>query len=398
MSVLQELTIPEIVAEAESFFSKLVELRRSFHQIAELSWNEHQTMKMIIDHLQSFIQIYQLPLEIHHFKGGLAIDLDFDPSYKKLLFRADVDALPIEEKTGASYTSSNPGVMHACGHDFHIAMLLTAIQIIGKLPKKPPNNFRFVFQRAEETGNENCGGKVLVDEGILNGIDQVIGLHISATADNGTFFSKPGAMLANTAMIELSLECSGGHVMHPHEGSNAIDILADILVSIKGIESRLLSPLSQIALVPSRIQAGNACNIRPNFGTLSLALRNFLEKTHFDHLLLGIKNKIEAVIAGYPTAKLTEFHVEKGYPALINHENSFFQLAAILNQAFLVKESNPLFAGEDFAYYLEQKEGSYWILGAKNKDGHDHHTATFDPDEAILTKGAAFWLLIAYFS
>lgn len=398
MSVLEELTIADIIEESNVFFEKLSNLRRSFHQIAELSWKEVQTMQLIEQHLDSIRTEYQLPLTLQHFHGGLVADLDFNPTHKKLLFRADIDALPIEEKTGSNFSSQNKGVMHACGHDFHIAMLLIAIEIIAKRKKKPPNNFRFVFQRAEETGNENCGGKVLVDEGVLTNVDHVVGLHISATAENGIFFSKPGAMLANTAMIELSLECSGGHVMHPHEGSNAIDILADILVSIKGIESRLLSPLSQIALVPSRIQAGNACNIRPNFGTLSLALRNFLQPDHFDHLLVGIKNKIEAVIAGYPTAKLTKFGVEKGYPALINHPSSYLQIANVLNEAFIVKESNPLFAGEDFAYYLEQKLGSYWILGAKNKEGHDHHTATFDPDEAIMTKGVAFWLMIAYFT
>ena len=395
MPVLEDIH-QKILHQATFLQSKWISYRREFHQIAELSWHEENTISLILNYLSKIEKKLKKPFKITEFKGGLSVDWEFDPDYNWVLFRSDIDALPILEKTDLPFSSFNPGVMHACGHDFHIAMMLGAIEIIESSEIKPLINIRFVFQRAEETGTLNCGGHVLVQEGILNNIKSAYALHISGNLEKGVFFSRPGTFLANTTTIDFSVECSGGHVMHPHEGSNAIDILADILASLKGIEIRILNPLSQITIVPTKIQSGIASNIRPNVGSLSLALRNFLSPAELDFLIEGIRKKIISIVESYPTAKVVNFDVKMGYPPLINHLDSYEESKRAIENQFQVKKATPIFAGEDFAYYLEQKPGAYWILGAKNGSGHDHHTADFNPDESVLSLGVAFWLQLAY--
>ncbi len=395
MPILEDIH-HHILAHANALQPQWVRLRREFHQIAELSWQEEKTITLIINYLSKIKKKLKNPFVIKQFKGGICVDWEFEADYSWVLFRSDIDALPILEKTGLNFSSINSGVMHACGHDFHIAMMLGAIEMIESCEIKPTINIRFVFQRAEETGTSDCGGFSLVSEGILDNIQSVYALHISGNLEKGVFFSKPGLFLANTTTIDFSVECSGGHVMHPHEGSNAIDILSDILASLKGIEMRILNPLSQITIVPTKIQSGIASNIRPNTGSLSLALRNFLSESELSYFIDGIKKKIISIIESYPTAKLVEFDLKKGYPPLINHYKTYEETKRILENQYLVKKASPMFAGEDFAYYLAQKPGVYWILGAKNGPGHDHHTADFNPDESILSSGVNFWLQLAY--
>jgi amidohydrolase len=396
MPVINPVILQPILSKAQFFQQKWVQYRRQFHKIAELSWKEEKTLSLIESILLKIKKTHDATFTIHHLKSGIVVDWVFDEYAPFVLFRADVDALPIQEKSLVEYASIHPKVMHACGHDFHIAMLLGAIEIIAEEEEKPTTNLRFVFQRAEETGNSYCGGKIGVQEGILDSVKEVYALHIGATLEKGTFFSRPGILLANTSIIHLTLECSGGHVMHPHEGSNAIDILADLLVGLKGIESRILNPFSQIALVPSMLHAGTAGNIRPNEGHLTLALRNFLSTEELDFLIDGIHKKIISIVKGYPTAKISKFSVEEGYPVLINTEECYEKTDFLLKEHFQTAPISPFFAGEDFSFYLQQRKGVYWILGARNGAGQDHHTADFNPDESILYQGVCFWLLLAY--
>jgi amidohydrolase len=387
------LTLQAIAKEAQL---EAVFYRRYFHQHPELSWKEDKTLSYLKEKITAICRASAHQTEIKEYKGGLIVDLKIATELPTVLFRADMDALPIEENTLLSFSSRNPGVMHSCGHDFHMAMLLVALKIIASRDAPPKTNLRFVFQRAEETGLSYCGGKVLVEEGTLDSVQKVFGLHISSTLTSGIFFSNPEALLANSTLLDLVVTCSGGHVMRPHQGSNAIDILADILLSLRGIEKKLLFDKTRVTVVPSVLNAGKGSNVRPNIGKLSIAIRNFLTQKELDLLIDHIYQEVERIIDLYPTAHLKTFSLQNGYPALVNDKLVYESSKNLISKGLTAQVMEPLFAGEDFSYYLQKKPGCYWILGAKQGSGHDHHTAEFNPDESILWKGVYFWLILAY--
>lgn len=396
MLLNQRTDSERLTQDAQVFFPQAQRFRRALHELAELSWQETLTCAYLLKELERIQASSLHPFKITNFVGGIAVDLDVKSAKKRLLLRADIDGLPIQEKTGLPFSSKQPHTMHACGHDFHAAMLLSALEIISLNPIPPLHHLRLVFQRAEEIGTGNSGGKVLVDENILADVDEAIALHISGLKEKGTFFSRPGALLANTSCIDIKLSASGGHVMHPHQGSNCIDIITDLLVSLRGIASTIIPPQEPVALVVSQVHAGIANNIRPFEGEIRIALRNFLAEQSYQQLINGIRTKVEAIVQGFPSAFLTCFRVEKGYPALLNDPQSVAAVGQLLSHVFPVKEIEPSFAGEDFSYFLQKTKGCYWILGAKNGEGHDHHTADFNPCESILSDGINFWLHLCY--
>lgn len=371
-------------------------LRHLFHQIPELAWEEEQTLALIKQEIKKITKTSKIPIRLTEKKGGIWVDLDFYEKEKRILFRADIDALAVTETTNLPYRSKTKGKMHACGHDIHTAMLLSALKILSEGICKPLNNLRLVWQRAEEVGVNSSGGNVLVQEGVLEGISYCYGLHISSTEEYGTFISRPGCMMCNAGQLHINIACSGGHVMRPDRGSNAIDIMTDIHMVLRGFELRMLGPNELISFVPAISHAGNACNIRPDNGEIWYAVRNFLTQSRLDDFIASIKKRIELITQGYPSATLKKFHYNSGYPKLVNNPNNYHFVDNLLKSANLKTGKIPyLFSGEDFSYYLLNRIGSYWILGACSSEKTDHHTGNFSPDESVLWKGVAFWLLLA---
>jgi len=372
------------------------EMRHRLHAIPELKWEEEKTLSFIEEEIEKLLQQSKIPMELHKREGGIYVDVNLNPKSKRLLFRADIDALPIKEQTGLSFHSKHEGMMHACGHDCHAAMLLGALKALAEGTIVPLYNLRLVWQRAEEIGPQQSGGSRLVEEGILEGVSFCYALHISSTEDYGTFISRPGYFMCQAGQLKIEIECSGGHVMRPELGSNAIDIMTDIHIGLRGFELRKLGPNEIISFVPSISKAGTACNIRPGTGEMWYAIRNFLTKERLDEFIAAIKYRIKLIIKGYPEARLATFIYYPGYPSLINDPENYSFIKSLIQDSGMKTTTIPfLFSGEDFSYYLENRVGSYWCLGAKKGERTDHHTATFNPDESILWRGVAFWLLIA---
>lgn len=381
---------------AKYFESDVINYRHAFHAIPELGWEENKTLALLESILDGIIKKSVYNFEISRKEGGIWVDLTLDPFLPRVLFRSDIDGLPITEETNLSFSSKHKGLMHACGHDCHIAMLLGAFKAIAGGYIQPVTNIRFVWQRAEEFANQRSGGEKIVEEGVCDGITNVYGLHISSVADAGIFFSRPSIFLANSALIKFTIACSGGHVMRPNMGTSSIDVMVDILHSLRGFEKLMFEPHEHLVFVPSIANAGIATNIRPNHAKMCFAFRNFLKREEKHRFITAVKDKIELITRGYQTAYLSDFQYFEGYPVLQNDpENYQFVKNHLTQSGFKTAVSNLIFAGEDFSYYLQKVPGSFWTLGARQGLAWDHHTSKFDPDESYLWQGVAFWLYLS---
>ena len=386
-----------IETTAKSLELYTIELRRAFHKIPEASWQEEKTLALLKTELNKIISKSDYPIEVVEAKGGLWINLLVDDTLPWILFRADLDALPIEEETNLPFSSTHTGYMHACGHDCHTAMLIASFHAIATSKIIPKSNIRFVWQRAEECGENPSGGSLLVKEGVCKNIDFVYGLHISSTQIANIFYSRKDLMMANSSYIEFTITCSGGHVMRPDLGSNAISLMSDVLNHLKGFEKLYFGPDEPIAFVPSIATSGTKSNIRPNSAHFCFAIRNFLTDSKRNAFIQAIKDKLETIPLLYPSSNLSTFNFHPGYPALYNDpDNHLFVQNALKEQGFQTEDCPILFSGEDFAYYLQEARGSFWCLGAHQNPTYDHHTSKFNPDESTLWKGVAFWLTLAH--
>jgi len=371
-------------------------IRQTLHQIPELRWEETKTLDAI---RESVLEIDRSNAFVYHSaEGGIWYDYIMDENLPFRLFRADVDGLPIMEKSGVPFASLN-GCMHACGHDVHPAMLLGSMKAIADGNVKPTKNIRFVFQRAEENPITPSGGRVLVEEGVLNNVEDAHALHVwpEKGFPAGTFGYRSGVMLANSDRVHIVITCAhgGGHVAYPNQGSNAVDIAADILVGLRGFGERYFDPGEQYSFVPAMVQVGKTSNTRPGKGEIWLSARNFRDDQGRTEFEKAIQNRVAAVAGAYPDAK-AEVKYVRGHPMLYNNPEDVETIHILLKTAELDLKKVPLVSGgEDFAHYLKECPGSMWLVGVYQDGCGPIHSETFNPDEKGIEYGILFWLLLA---
>lgn len=391
--MMSEKKFFELAQESQNY---TINIRHALHEIPELGWKEEKTIALILSEIDKISQDSKVPMTCKKNAGGIWVDLNFHSNRERILYRADIDALPIQEETHLSFSSKHPGLMHACGHDCHAAMLLGALKAFTSGKVLPYYNLRLVWQRAEEVGTIQSGGSKLVEEGALEGISYCYGLHISSTETSGKFISRPNAIMCQAGQLQVEISCSGGHVMQPEAGSNAIDIMTEIHTALRGFELRTLGPNERISFVPSISKAGTVCNIRPDHGEMWYAVRNFLTEKRLDHFISSIRKRVESIIQSYPHAHLSKFVYFPGYPPLFNDPQNTQFVKTLLDKHFQTTKNPLMFSGEDFSYYLQDRIGSYWLLGAQKGKQTEHHTSEFNPDEGVLWQGIVFWLLLAH--
>lgn len=388
------------IAQAQQ--DEVVRMRRHFHQHPELRWLEEKTLDYIVQAVNGYEGAYRgglkfkIVVSIH---GGIWVDIDVDPKLDRQIFRADVDALPVPEATGLEFASLETGISHACGHDCHAAMLLGFFKAVCENKIELKHNLRLVFQRAEENpGSEPqalSGGQVMVQEKVCRGISRAYALHVWATGDAGVFYSRPGPFLGNSDRLKLVISCSGGHVAQPHKGQNALRIAQQITNSLESFPAQVLGPMEPCSLEPTILKAGTASNIMPATAELWFGVRTMLEPANRDKFFEHLASKVSSVVSSFPGATV-EFKPIHGHPALINAGSTVTLVSATLKSAGeLYKEHERILGAEDFAYYLQRVPGCQVMLGANQQGCGDHHTPTFNPDEAVLWKGVYFWLLLA---
>ena len=379
-----------MLIRAQTLAPELTRLRRDIHSNPELGFQEVRTAALVADTLN---EIGAIDVRTGVGITGVVGELGKNEG-PTIAIRADMDALPIHERNDVTYRSQNEGVMHACGHDAHTAILLGAAQLLHQdmLENEWLGNIRFLFQPSEEAFDENgvSGATAMIDDGALDGVDAVIALHVWSASPAGEVYLHDGMSLAAVDTFDAWVRGDGGHGAYPHTGSDPLAMLAPILSSLYAIPSRRINPLSPVVVSLGQIEGGKIHNVIPNEVYLKGTIRSFDSEVR-EQLWSEIERalKLSEELGGS-----YELKIIKGYPAMDNDPqiNLWLHDVAIdLTGASSVQHMLFGMGAEDFAYMTQQKKGAMFMLGAAIADGvkREHHTAGFDIDESVLPLGSA---------
>ncbi len=371
-------------AIARSVFDDTVRLRRELHQYPELSEHEHLTCALIVARLEKLGVSYRT-----HSNGGITATIG--KGTRAVGIRGDIDALPIEEKTGLPYASRNPGVMHACGHDIHTALLLGAAQMFKEREWELGCAVKLFFQPAEETVG---GANTMIREGCMENptVDAVLGIHVAPTLAVGSASFLPGKM--NAAVIELNITVRGKgcHGAHPEQGVDTIVAAAHVITALQTINSRRTAPTEPVVVTIGSIEGGTGRNIVAGEVTMKGTIRVL------DMEIIGrIKELVTRTAQSAAAAVGAEAEVEliDDYPALTNDLALTHLMAdearALLGADKVVLKDTPSLGADDFAYFANAAKGCYFSIGtrASGQEAQALHTATFAPHEDCILTGLA---------
>lgn len=375
------------VAEREKQW--IIDLRRKLHQKPELKYQEFETSKLVRGTLDSLRIEASSPMAT----TGLVATVG-NGNGPCIALRADMDALPIHETANVEFKSQVPGVMHACGHDCHTAMLLGAAKILKSMEEQIQGTVKFVFQPAEEGG---AGGEKMVLEGALENpkVDRIFGLHVWPTLPTGMIGGRSDTILAATGTFRLTVRGLGGHAAYPHATHDPIIAMSHIVCALQTIVARQSDPLDPSVVSVTAIHGGTAFNVIPTEVVAIGTIRSL--RTEGLARLRGAMSRIaEGIAAGMQcTAVLEPIDGDPDYPATVNTEQSWRmarEVAGELLSESAVAELEPVMGGEDFAFYLQKVDGCFIALGTRNEaKGATHfvHTPDFLVDEDALPLGTA---------
>ena len=368
----------------DELFEWIRDVRRTLHQWPELAFKEEKTSAYIAECLKKIGISYKSGVA----QTGVVGHLIVDKNAPTVALRADMDALPITEETGLAYASQNSGVMHACGHDGHVAIILGAAALLKKDP--PPGNVVFLFQPAEEGDG---GAKPMIEEGVLDNVDMIFGGHIEGSQKVGEIGIKTGVHTAYTDAFDIRITGKGGHAARPHETVDAVLIASQIVINIQTIISRNIDPVQPAVITIGSMRSGTVFNAIAEKAWLRGTVRTTSEQVR-NQIVERIK-KLTSSFALLYDAEII-YTIKPGYPPIIN-EDSTCEYARVVAEKLLgkgkaIQIANPSLGGEDFAYFLQKIPGCFIRYGAA-KDGHDNiaaHSSKFDFDEDVLRVGAAY--------
>ena len=380
---------------------ELIEWRRHIHMYPELSGKEHKTAKFVVEKLRSFgIE------EIYENYGGTPSVVAYirtlkGEGKKTVALRADIDALPIEEQNDKPYRSKVPGVMHACGHDAHTAMLLGAAKILSQLKDYLNRDVKLIFQSCEEY--PPCSGaKALVEAGVCEDIEVIYAQHVYPEIPSGTVGIKNGPIMAAADFFRITLIGKSAHASKPHMGVDPILMAAQAINSIHHIVSRKVDPLHPAVVTIGKIEGGYAPNQIPDEVKMEGTVRTFNEAVR-DKTAHWLENALKGISTVYGGEY--RFEYIHGYPPVINEKNATERVRKAVIELYgeseLIELTEPSMGGEDFAYYLKKVPGSYIRLGTYNESKgivYPLHSAKFDIDEDTLPVGTALMAYLAILS
>jgi amidohydrolase len=365
----------------------VVAFRHERHKHPELTWNEHATAKAVAAALK---KIDGITLTEGVGRLGVVGMIEGSAPGPTVALRADMDALPITETTGKPYQSCTKGVMHACGHDGHMANLYGAARVLSAMRGQLKGRVKLIFQPAEEGG---AGADVMCDDGVLENpkVDVIFGLHGWPEAPVGQVFLKGGPLLASTTELEIVVSGVGCHAALPHLGTDQILAASRIVEALQSVSSRLMSPTEPIALSITQFHGGTATNVIPPHVTLGGTLRTMSIATR-DKCSAAIERIVQGV--GAANGVTATVKIQHNYPPTVNDvaaTDYLEQIAAeVLPAGAAQRLAAPTMGGEDFSYFLQRVKGSYFFLGMNDgrAGGYPslHHPA-YDFNDAALPTG-----------
>ena len=364
--------------------------RRHLHQNPELAYHEVETSQFIYDLLLSF---GHFEVSRPTMTSVMARLIGNEPG-KVIAIRADIDALPIQEETMVDYASRNTGVMHACGHDTHTAMVLGVAKIFSSMYLELRGEVRFIFQHAEEKFPPG-GAEELVQTGVMDGVDAIIGGHVWAALESGKVGLAYGPMMASPDSFYLTIKGKGGHGAMPHQTVDAITIGAEVVVNLQHIVSRNIDPLDHVVISVGRFVGGTQNNIVPSTVQIDGTIRTLDPK-----LRQEVKLLIERVVKGITSAHGADYDLSYilGYRQVINDDGIVKILEETVCEVMgheCIEYVRPTMGGEDFSAYLQKAPGAFFFLGGGNKkkgEVYPHHHPCFNIDEDAMQNGIKIFL------
>ena len=369
---------------------EFIQLRRDIHRHPELAFEEHRTAELVANKLEAW------GYEVHRGLGGTGVvgTLKRGTSTRRVGLRADMDALPIQEASGAEWASTKPGLMHACGHDGHTAMLLAAAHELARNAEFD-GTLNLIFQPAEEGGG---GALRMMQDGLFERFpcDAIFAMHNMPGVPVGKFVFRTGSAMASSDYVTIRVIGTGGHGGMPHRASDSLVAAASIVMALQTVVSRNVDPLHTAVVTVGSIQAGKANNVIPALATLELSVRA---------LDPGVRKLLEQRIKAIATSQAESFGVraevdwKEGYCVLVNseQETEFARQVALdlVGADRVVLNGPPLTGSEDFAFMLEKVPGSYLLIG--NGDGDSAgacmvHNPGYDFNDDNIATGSDYWI------
>ncbi|MES5935850.1 amidohydrolase [Mammaliicoccus lentus] len=376
--------------EIEEKFDRLVEIRRYMHMNPELSYHEDKTHDFILSELK---KLDKLQIRERVGQNGIVAKLKGNEPGQTIAFRADFDALPIQDEKDVPYKSTVDGVMHACGHDGHTATLLTLCELLHEHQSQLKGNVVFIFQYAEELSPG--GAKPMVDDGALDGVDKIYGNHFWSGHSKSEIKTKSSAMMASPDYFKITIQGKGGHGAKPHTSIDPIVIVSEYISSLQKIISRNLDPIDQGVITVGKIDAGNTFNVISDTATIEGTVRTFNPKVKD-----LIEEELERLLKGICIANNAsyDFDYRRGYPTVINHDEQYNVVKEAATDLDLTYEDiEPMMIGEDFSYYLLERPGCFFLTGSGNEEKSStapHHHPMFDLDEDAMKTTTEMFLKI----
>lgn len=381
----------------QAILNEVITWRRHIHENPELSYHEFNTSNFIFEQLKSFSDLeITRPTET----SVVAILKGTKKSVEKshtIAFRADIDALPIEEEAAVEYKSKNPGIMHACGHDAHAAMLLGAAKVLSEKKDELSGEIRFIFQHAEESFPG--GACELVEKGVVDGVDYAFALHVTPYEKTGTMCVRDGVFCAAADDFEIKIIGQGGHASTPELTIDPLIIGAEITTNIQQIVSRKISALRTPVVSVTQFHAGSALNVIPEYAEIGGTIRSLDPVSR-----VKAREYLEQIVKGITTAHGAQYEISwcLGYPAVVNNSAavaiSRLAVEEVCGKENLIEVDEPMFGTEDFSAFSEAVPASMQFIGVHSDElgkAYPLHHPQFKIDEKALIYGVEYFVNVA---
>lgn len=384
------------LADIAPFESEIVKIRRRIHAYPELSYKEYETARLVAQKLRT------LGIVVKTRVGGTGVVgiLKGGKNGKVVGLRADMDALPVTENVDVPFKSRRPGIMHACGHDTHVSMLLGTAMLLSKHHDELYGQVKFLFQPAEEAGGKG-GAKPMIEDGAMNNpkVDYVFGLHISGTDPSRVFALRPGPFLAAPDTFRIRIIGKGGHGSAPHEAVDPIFVSAQVITALQGVTSRMVDQREPFVVSVCNIHSGTKDNIIPDEAHLEGTIRTFNDKTRAQAKRY-VKEVAMSVCRAFKARAEVTFKQDE-YPVTVNDPSVTKKVVSILRKIRGTRtfEGKPIMGAEDFSRFLQKAPGAFYFLGTRNaRKGcvNTNHSSEFKVDEDVLKYGSLSLANLAY--